>query len=98
MSEKKRLKMVASETTSSAPAALSAAPDPEVRAVAKRRHFSPAYKLSVLEEADRCSNPGEIGALLRREGLPLSEVLSKLRATPQSSASWCSAQRVCSAA
>jgi transposase len=31
--------------------------------------FTAAYKLSVLEEADRCSNPGAIGALLRREGL-----------------------------
>jgi transposase len=30
--------------------------------------FTAAYKLSVLEEADRCSNPGAIGALLRREG------------------------------
>ena len=69
MSEKKRLKMVASEMTSSAPAAFNATPNPEVRAVAKRRHFSPAYKLSVLEETDRCSSPGEIGALLRREAL-----------------------------
>jgi transposase-like protein len=44
-------------------------PDTEVRAVAKRRQFSAAYKLSVLEEADRCASPGAIGALLRREGL-----------------------------
>jgi transposase len=44
-------------------------PDPEVRAVAKRRQFSAAYKLAVLEEADRLSEPGAIGALLRREGL-----------------------------
>ncbi|GMV31380.1 MAG: hypothetical protein AMXMBFR59_35050 [Rhodanobacteraceae bacterium] len=47
----------------------SGAPDPEVRAVAKRRQFSAAYKLSVLQEADRCTNPGAVGALLRREGL-----------------------------
>jgi transposase-like protein len=40
-----------------------------VRAVAKRRQFTAAYKLAVLEEADRCSSPGAIGALLRREGL-----------------------------
>jgi transposase-like protein len=45
------------------------APDPEVRAVAKRRQFSAAYKLAVLEEAERLSEPGAIGALLRREGL-----------------------------
>ena len=46
-----------------------AAPDPEVRSVAQRRQLSAAYKLAVLEEADRLSEPGAIGALLRREGL-----------------------------
>jgi transposase-like protein len=46
-----------------------AVPDPEVRAVAKRRQFSAAYKLSVLAEADSVAEPGAIGALLRREGL-----------------------------
>ena len=35
----------------------------------KRRSFSAAYKRSILEEADRCTEPGQIGALLRREGL-----------------------------
>ena len=70
MSERKKLKMVASTTArSSVPAAPTAAPDLEVRAVAKRRQFNASYKLSVLEEADRCSSPGAIGALLRREGL-----------------------------
>lgn len=70
MSERKKLKMVSSTTASSpAPVAPSAAPDPEVRAVAKRRRFTAAYKLSVLDEADRCSSAGGIGALLRREGL-----------------------------
>jgi len=43
--------------------------DPEVRAVAKRRQFSAAYKLAVLEEAERLSEAGAIGTLLRREGL-----------------------------
>jgi transposase-like protein len=47
----------------------SAVPDPEVRAVAKRRQFTAAYKLAMLEEAERLSEPGAIGALLRREGL-----------------------------
>lgn len=70
MSERKKLKMVSSTTaSSSAPVAANAAPDPEVRAVAKRRRFTAAYKLSVLDEADRCSSAGGIGALLRREGL-----------------------------
>jgi transposase-like protein len=44
-------------------------PDPEVRAVAKRRQFSAAYKLAVLAEADQANEPGAVGALLRREGL-----------------------------
>ena len=34
-----------------------------------RRRFSPSYKLRVVEEADRCTEPGEVGRLLRREGL-----------------------------
>jgi transposase-like protein len=35
----------------------------------KRRNFSAAYKLRILDEADRCTEPGAVGALLRREGL-----------------------------
>ena len=46
-----------------------AAPDPEVTAKATRRRFTAAYKLSVIEKADACETPGEIGRLLRREGL-----------------------------
>jgi transposase len=34
-----------------------------------RRRFSDAYKLRILEEADRCTEPGQVGLLLRREGL-----------------------------
>jgi transposase-like protein len=41
----------------------------EVVARPKRRRFSAAYKRSILEEADRCTQAGDIGALLRREGL-----------------------------
>jgi len=44
-------------------------PDPEVTPKAKRRRFSAEYKLRILAEADGCTRPGEIGALLRREGL-----------------------------
>ena len=43
--------------------------DPEVVPQAKRRQFSAAYKLRILQEADGCSAPGQMGALLRREGL-----------------------------
>jgi transposase-like protein len=44
-------------------------PDPEVVPRAKRRQFSGKYKLRILAEADQCTQRGEIGALLRREGL-----------------------------
>ncbi len=41
----------------------------EVSDKAKRRQFSAAEKRRILEEADRCEKPGELGALLRREGI-----------------------------
>lgn len=44
-------------------------PDPEVVPRAKRRQFSAKYKLRILTEADQYTQRGEIGALLRREGL-----------------------------
>ena len=43
-------------------------PDPEVVSKPKRRRFSNGYKLRILDEADQCAD-GEVGALLRREGL-----------------------------
>lgn len=45
------------------------APDPEVVAVARRRSFTREYKIRIVEEADRCRQPGEVGMLLRREKL-----------------------------
>ena len=44
-------------------------PDPEVVPRAERRRFSAEYKLRILEEAEACSERGQIGSLLRREGL-----------------------------
>ncbi len=44
-------------------------PDPEVVAKPKRRRFTAEYRLRILEEADRCAGDGEVGQLLRREGL-----------------------------
>ena len=41
----------------------------EVVARARRRHFSSADKRRILEAADRCTRPGEIGALMRLEGV-----------------------------
>lgn len=46
-----------------------ARPDPEVVATARRRQFSGSDKRRILEAADRCTQPGEIGALLRKEGI-----------------------------
>lgn len=51
----------------------------EVLAKAARRRFTAEYKRRILKEAERCSRPGEIGALLRREGL-YSSHLSAWRA------------------
>lgn len=44
-------------------------PPTEVRPKAKRRSFSAEYKRRILVEADACTEPGAVGALLRREGL-----------------------------
>jgi len=51
------------------------APDPEVVARPKRRRFTAEYKLRVLREVDACKGPGEIGTLLRREGLYSSHLV-----------------------
>ena len=51
-----------------------AQPEPEVMPKAVRRSFSAAYKLRIVEEADQCTERGQIGALLRREGLYSSQL------------------------
>jgi transposase len=40
-----------------------------VTSKAKRRRFTAEYKRKVLQEADACTESGQVGALLRREGL-----------------------------
>ena len=52
-------------------------PDPQVPERASRR-FTAAYKARILKEADACTQPGELGALLRREGL-YSSTLANFR-------------------
>ncbi|QDT03479.1 Transposase [Rubripirellula lacrimiformis] len=52
--------------------------DPEVTQKAARRRFTADYKRRIALEAESCSEPGEIGALLRREGI-YSSVLAKWR-------------------
>lgn len=52
-------------------------PDPEVVSVAKRRTFAAEYKQRILTEADAAAaQPGAIGALLRREGLYSSHLVT----------------------
>jgi len=60
------------------PGRVSPAPDPQLVERARRRRFTAAYKLEIVREADGCTEPGKIGALLRREGL-YSSHLSKWR-------------------
>jgi transposase len=50
-------------------------PSPAVAEKPKRRSFTPEYKARIVEEADACTQPGEIGALLRREGVYSSHLV-----------------------
>ena len=55
-------------------------PDPEVLERPRRRRFTAAYKLAVLAEVDRASEPGQVGAILRRERLYSSHLVDWRRA------------------
>ena len=55
-------------------AAPAGVPDPELVEQAQRRRFTAEYKLRILQQADACSRPGEVGELLRREGLYTSHL------------------------
>jgi transposase-like protein len=50
-------------------------PNPEVPERPVRRRFSAEYKLRIVEEANAASEPGQVGALLRREGLYSSHLV-----------------------
>ena len=60
-------------------------PDPEVGAKPKRRKFTAQYRLRILEEAESCTQPGEVGRLLRREGLYSSHLTEWRRARREGS-------------
>jgi len=70
--------MIAEETKASramkSPVLSIAHPNPEVPDKAVRRSFTAEYKLRILSLADACSDPGSMGALLRREGLYASNL------------------------
>ncbi len=55
-------------------AAPAGVPDPELVERAKRRTFTAKYKAEILAKADACTRPGEVGELLRREGLYTSHL------------------------
>src|SRR5215213_7430595 len=55
-------------------------PDPEIPEKASRRRFRAEYKLAILDEYDRLTEPGAKGALLRREGLYSSHIVEWRRA------------------
>jgi transposase len=59
-------------------AAPAGVPDPELVERPRRRRFTAEYKLQILRQADACTKPGEIGTLLRREGL-YSSLLTEWR-------------------
>jgi len=50
-------------------------PDPEVSERPVRRRFTAEYKLRIVEEANAATEPGAVGALLRREGLYSSHLV-----------------------
>ena len=58
------------------PDAMPVPPDSEVPARHARRRFTTAYKLEILRRADACTRHGELGALLRKEGLYSSHVVT----------------------
>lgn len=60
----------------SATAGLAIAEDVEVSATARRRQFTAKYKQEILQRVDACKQPGEIGALLRSEGLYSSHLVT----------------------
>ena len=65
--------------------AVGVVPDPELVERPRRRRFSAEYKLRIVREADACARPGEVGALLRREGL-YSSLLTEWRRARDSGA------------
>ena len=71
------------------------APDPEVVAKPTRRQFTAEYRLRVVEEADRCTRPGEVGRLLRHEGLYTSQLSAWRRARRSGSLQGLTAKKRC---
>jgi hypothetical protein len=58
------------------PSGLEGQSDPEVRAARPRRRYTSQYKLEILRKADACAKPGDVAALLRKEGLYSSHLVT----------------------
>lgn len=69
MEEGQRPQSIFSRTPTPLPLNYPSNPDPEVPEKAIRRKYPGDYKLRILKEAETCTLPGQLGALLRREGL-----------------------------
>ena len=82
-----------STSTSAGSTSAGARPDPEVSERARRRRFTAEYKMAIVREADACTEPGQIGALLRREGLYSSHLVDWRRARDQAAARELAARR-----
>lgn len=79
----RRATEVSSSSRSAGPENPSVVPDPEVREKPVRRQFTAEYKRRILREAASCKRPGELGALLRREGLYSSNLTTWRRQMEQ---------------
>ena len=73
------------DTPSTGLSATPTPPDPEIVAKPTRRGFTAPYRLRILEEAERCTEPGEVGRLLRREGLYSSHLTNWRKARREGS-------------
>ena len=73
---KEKDSMIGTKNTDVKKPVVQALPDPEVPEKAVRRKFTVEYKRRILKEADACTELGQIGALLRREGLYSSSLTS----------------------
>ncbi len=81
------------ERSDESPVGEAVALDPETLEKPYRRRFSAAYKLGILEQVDACTAAGEVGRLLRREGLYSSHLASWRKARREGSLAGLSKRR-----
>ena len=79
----RRATVISSSVRAGGPAGVSVVPNPEVPEKAVRRIFTAGYKRRILREADACKETGQLGALLRREGLYSSNLTTWRRQVEQ---------------